>query len=334
MLRRHSLEDIALSAEDISSLRRKALTKSEICSFSSDPTFFAMIAALGIQREVGTANDELARFDFDSESGQVVPKESLRARLIRYRRKIGVRIWAEGYPKLELRFYGIQALLHPGLSFNQDGTLEKLVIFPEIISKIASLEGVDLAFVRPWALNSVFELHPFDTYYLTNIWELKNLDALRFATLVENRQIPFLGTHDLVAHIAGTQSGAWSQLQARGKRVKDVLSDFLADTPNPWIGSLILPYIAGILLDDLAQPPVYEAETRSIPLEYVLQAIESRMITPDETGVLMKYPAHHEKIIELARFGSVAQVRAQAKGLVQGLINEIRSQTVVRLNEA
>lgn len=329
MPRHKACERLRLSAEEIDLLRRKALHKPETASFFEDVSFYSVIAALGISREVGTGNDEMARFIFDAETGNLVPREHLRAELIRYKEKVGVRIWAEGHPKIELRFYGIQSLVHPELSFNDDGSLSQIVIFPEAVAKIAALEGVDVAFVRPWAMNTVFELHPSQSYYLTNIYELKNNDALRFASLVEKGQVPFLGTHDLVAHIAGTKAEAWQKLRERGSEVRQTLTEFLGQCSAPWIGSLILPYLAGILLDDLTQPPVYGAETRSIPLEEVLTSIRSKSIDPKLPAVLTRYPEHHEKLIELARFESLSEVQKCAKDYVRKTVEEINWATAM-----
>lgn len=328
MLNQSSLNSVKLSAGRLENLRRKAQIQPEVSSFENDISFFSLLAAIGIQREVGTRNDELARFIFDTQTGELVPRERIKAELVEYKGKIGVRIWADFYPKIELRFYGIQTLVHPSLSFNQDGSLAQLVIFPEVVAKIARLEGVDVAFVRPWALNTVFELHPSDDYYLTNIWELKRLDVLRFAQLTQSGQVPFLGTHDLVAHIAGSKANAWPSLKAKALEVNETIFDYLGDTKSAWLGALVLPYVAGILLDDLAQPPVYNAITRTFPLDLVLQSIRSKKINPHLSAKLLRYPAHHEKIIRLARFGAQDEVIANAALYLRAIEGEILGSSV------
>ena len=65
---------------------------------------------------------------------------------------------------------------------------------------------------------------------------------------------------------------------------------------------MVLPYVAGVLLDDLAQPPSYDDETGTIPLDLVCAELAKRSIDPRERRVLSKFPEHYEKLIDLARF--------------------------------
>ena len=305
-------------------LRRRLLASDAVVPFSADPDLLTRVAALGMQQEVGTQNDELARFVFDADSDAVVARASLRAELVTYGNEVGVRIWAEGHPRITLRFPGIRALLHPRHCFDADGHLRQLVVFPSVVARWLGTQGVEAVLVKAWALNTVFGgFAPSDGYYQTNMWELSNIDVLQYARLVERRQIAFLGTHDLVAHISGTRGEAWTELAKTATRVRQCIEGYLAGVPDPNLSALILPYVAGIFLDDLAQPPCYGAPSRLAGLDAVLRAIESRALPPGELRYQLRFPESYERLVTLVRFGSDRDVEQQAPGLVAALVAEI-----------
>ncbi len=158
-----------LSPEDLRVLRCRLARSPEIVSLRDEPELAALVASLGICREVGTLNDEMARFVFDGESGELVAPDSLKAELVKYGSTVGVRIWAEGHATLELRFRGLQALLHPRFSFDDEGRLRQCVFFPVSIARILELDEAELVLVRPWGLNTIFGgFDPAKHYYQTN----------------------------------------------------------------------------------------------------------------------------------------------------------------------
>lgn len=67
---------IKWTSEQITALRFRFESLSEITSFSSDPKLCAQIASYGVFREIGTVNDELAKFIFDTQSEKPVPLNS------------------------------------------------------------------------------------------------------------------------------------------------------------------------------------------------------------------------------------------------------------------
>jgi len=103
-----------------------------------------------------------------------------------------------------------------------EGVTEKKIprqnLKSEIIVKILQLNGVDIVSVRPWGVNTIFG--GFDVnkpYYEGNMWEFINVDAVRYSRLLENRQVAFWVTHDLVSHVAGVTSEAWTVMQNQGR---------------------------------------------------------------------------------------------------------------------
>ena len=63
---------IQYSSEQKELLRKQFFNLDEITSFDADIKLASKIATYGIFREIGTVNDEMARFIFDVESKQPV----------------------------------------------------------------------------------------------------------------------------------------------------------------------------------------------------------------------------------------------------------------------
>ena len=126
---------IRFSLEDIALLRRRFEKLNEVTSFESEMELASKIASYGIFREIGTANDELARFIFNVETAKPVRLESLNAELLEWNGLFGLRVFSTDSRRLELRTKGFYEVVHPHLSANEDGTLHSLFIFPQIISK-------------------------------------------------------------------------------------------------------------------------------------------------------------------------------------------------------
>jgi hypothetical protein len=325
-----ALETYVVTRAEAERLREELERRDEIVDFSSAMELAERVASLGMHREAGTLNDELARFLFDVDRGECVARGAIRSEMVRYGEAIGWRVRVENVPRLELRFRGLKPLLHPRFSFNDDGTLHSLVVFPRTVAAFLKSEGVEPVLVRPWALNTIFGgFDPAMHYYQTNFWELEHNDSLRFARLVEQRRIPFLGTHDLVAHISGTRGEAWSDLSRWGRWARELLETYFAGIRVPSIASLVIPYTLGVLLDDLAQPPTYGAESRKVVMRELARALEQKAVPSDSPLLLMRFPAHYEQVIDLARDPSLERIRKQAPGMVKRLAREIREQSVV-----
>jgi hypothetical protein len=311
--------------EQRAELKARLLQMSDVVAFKDDVTFASSVAAIGMQREVGSHNDDMARFLFDRRSDLPIARESLQAELVRAGSAIGIRIWSTQTDDIDIRFRGMREYIHPQYSYTEDGRLHQLVIFPESVCQILALQGVEAVLVKPWAMNTIFGgFHPQDAFYQTNMWELSNNDTMRFSELVAKRQVPFLGTHDFIAHIVGTDGSRWERLAARGADVHAKLQQYFEGVEKPSLPALILPYIAGVLLDDLAQPPSYDDPTREIALKHVIDAISSRAIIPDQKQILMRFPESFAKLIDLARLRPLAEVQQFAKTYVAHLVDEIR----------
>ena len=70
------LKIVRISQEEIGLLLRWFEKLDEVTSFESDVELASKITSYGIFREVGTVNDELARFIFDVETAKLIRLES------------------------------------------------------------------------------------------------------------------------------------------------------------------------------------------------------------------------------------------------------------------
>ena len=325
-----TLIPIEFSSNTISRLRHDLAKLCEVTPFAAAPRLAGEIASYGIFREVGTVNDELARFIFNADTGTCVDRASLKAQLVRWRNFTGVQITSTETTRLELRTKGFRELLHPDFSFNPDASVRQLVIFPEVLAKIAATQGVSLVLVRSWAQNSIFGgFDPAHGYYQTNFWELENNDALLFSSLVSKGQLALLGTHDLIAHVAGLRAEAWNVLRSQAHRVYEALTEYFKTTQKPSIAALVLPYTIGVVLDDLAQPPTFGSKSHSLFLDLLLEALEKNLIPADLPTFLTEFPRAFEMIIAGSRDTTLTARPQIARSLVVELVREVQTHSVL-----
>lgn len=324
-----ALETHPFTARAIDRLRSEFQNLSDVTLFSDIPKLASEITSLGILREVSGPNDELARFIFDAPSGALVPRESLKAEIIKWNGFTGVRIWSTQSTRLELRTPSFKDLLHPLFSYNDDGTIQQLVLFPEIISRIAKTQGVDTVIVKRWASNTIFG--GFDSskgFYQTNFWELENNDTLLFADLTRKGQVAFLGTHDLIAHICGINNKSWVLLKQQADLVFHAIRNYFKNVDKPSIASMILPYTIGVVLDDLAQPPTYGSASHFAFLDVLLDSLYCQAIAPDLKTILTEFPSGFEHIITGSRNQEIGKDRYQVLSLVETMIAQIKQHTL------
>ncbi len=321
-----ALKVLRFSPEELTLLRERFHQLEDVTPFAKEPKLCSLIASYGMVREIGTINDELARFIFNSDSGEPVPLASLHGELIEWRGMSGVRITSSRSQRLELRTKGFYDVVHPSLSRNTDWTLHSLHIFPEIIAHITAQEGVDLVTVKSWGENSIFgSFDPEKSYYQTNLWEIENNDVLKFSDLVRKGQVAFLGTHDLIAHIAGIQKKDWTSLRSVADRVFQAVESYFHSIVHPSIAASILPYTIGVVLDDLAQPPSYGSKSHLAVLDELLRELAAKSINPDQTTLLTSFPKSFQSIIDLSRTNGIESNNDIIKTTVGQMIREIRS---------
>lgn len=321
---------IRLSSEEVDLLRRRFDSLPEITAFESDLKLASKLASYGMFREIGTVNDELARFIFDANTEVPVPLETLRAEFVEWKELVGLRIYSTRSKELDLRTPGFFEVVHPELSRNQNGSLHSLFIFPEIINKIAKSEGVELVLVKSWGKNTIFGgFDPTKGFYQTNFWEIENNDALKFADLVRNGKIAFMGTHDLIAHIAGIRKQHWPLLKLNAERVFQSINAYFNSNASPSISALILPYTLGVILDDLAQPPSYSSLSHQAVLDELLLKMETNEIPANLPTLLTRFPRQFQEIINLSRTPKIETQINRIRNTINTLVKEILEASLV-----
>lgn len=322
-------EIVNFTSEEFNSLRQQFEKLEEETLFNENPNLASLIACLGMHREIGSVNDELARFIFDADTKRAVSLSSLRSSIIKWNGLFGVVITSTATERIELRSVGFYDMIYPALSHNKDGTLHSLYIFPDLINEIMKLESLELVIVKSWAKNSIFGgFDPTKGYYQTNFWEIENNDALKFSDLVRRNRVAFLGTHDLIAHIAGAKFESWTKLKQTADEVYCAIKNYFDTVKKPTIAALILPYTIGVVLDDLAQPPSYGSQSHIIVLQELLLALKNKAIAPDLKAVLTEFPQAFEEVIRLSRQDTVITNPLLVKGSVKALVAEIKKASV------
>lgn len=322
---------VRFSSKQIALLRSQFEELSEVTAFDADTLFASKTASYGIFREIGTVNDELARFIFDNNTGQPIRVQSMKAEFVEWNGLFGLRIFSEDSQRLELRTKGFYDIIHPQFSKNPDGSLHSLYIFPQIIKKIAHSQGVELVLVKSWGKNSIFGgFDPAKGYYQTNFWEIENNDALKFAALVRDSKVAFMGTHDLIAHIAGIDRCHWELLKHNADRVYRAIDSYFKSVARPSISALILPYTLGVVLDDLAQPPSYSSKNHIAVLNELLSKISENEIPANLPTVLTRFPDSFEEIIKMSRVSGIENYPEKIRSVISRMTNEILRASLVK----
>jgi len=279
-------------------LRKKLQEEPSEFNFQKAPQMASLVTCLGINQEIGSKSDELHKHIFDKKTGKNPERSSMCSEIVTWKGLFGIRIFSTKCKYLKINHPQIKHLIHPEFSRDINGNLIQLVIFPQIVAKILSLQNIELVIVKQWALNTVFG--GFDSeknFYVTNEWEIRQNDSLRMAHLISKRQLAFIGTHDFVAHISGADSDVWNKLQLLAAKLIPVLSS----GNQMAITHLLVPYIIGVLLDDLSQPAHYESSQRLVTIDY-LSKLQHWIV--DKTKAqknFHRFPSSFSSIIEESR---------------------------------
>lgn len=94
----------------------------------------------------------------------------------------------------------------------------------------------------------------------TNTTELSNNYAQIQVKMLTNKQIAFMGTHDLVDHLLDGNSKAMITNNNFFTDIQNVFIKNFNTSLKKNNSKLILSYLIGVLLDDLAQPIHYKSQ--------------------------------------------------------------------------
>lgn len=246
------LQEFVVSEKLKLGLITKLRAKPQIFSYDSDPMLASLTCALGLQFEIGKPDWDRLSSAFGIGLNENNPWQT---QIVTFNDQIGVRLWQPDSTELTPRHTDFTHILHP-LSMDASGRLSQLVIFPNQVSeKYKKNRGLELVIVRDWALTSFLnqgEVH----YLVANRWEIENNTAKIQAEIMTHGQVAFSGTHDLVDHLIGGDVKGFHQRYELYSRINSIYKNFPSPAKNL---SLVISYIVGVILDDMAQPVWYES---------------------------------------------------------------------------
>lgn len=221
----------------------------EAIRFGDDPALASLCSCLGLQHELGQPElDRLSPF-FGRMPGAGRP---WRSELVASPEGFGLAISPVDGRRLEVRHEDFRWILDRE-SFDDNGTLSRLVIYPAKVANTFAAKGFELVIVRDWLLTScLVDSAERVPYLYANEWEIRNNIARTQIGLMLGRRLAFSGTHDIVDHLLGADAARFDESRALLERARNVFEACEWNAPQ-----LLLSYLIGVALDDLAQPRWY-----------------------------------------------------------------------------
>jgi type III secretion system FlhB-like substrate exporter len=287
MLDKAKLIEVTISARN--KLAEMLLQQKPVFSFQEEPVLAALCTCLGLQFEMGNSDyDRLSPFfGVEIVNGQVNP---WRSEIFSIENKIGI--------KFSLLSGFILTLKHPDFvsiidkaSFNERGDLDKIIIYPEDVARNFRAKGFDLVIVSEWIMSS-----DKVKYLVANRHEIESNIATTQIKLMQNRQLAFTGTHDIVDHLLNSDISKFNLSQELFNQVQDVFSEVFTLKRKALNSELLLSYLIGILLDDLAQPKWYGSKAHAKVITDTLSTLKNFKRAKSIEVALELTPLFHELV--------------------------------------
>lgn len=247
--------------------------QNEVLRFDDNPVLASLCACLGLQFEMGYADyDRLSPFfGVDVVAGMGNP---WRSEVFSTNKEFGVRFERKDGLPLQLRHRDLRFIID-GESFDPEGNLTRIVIYPARVARMFQQRGFDLVIVRDWLLSSSLNLDQRSrvAYLFANQWEIENNIGRMQSQLLANRQLAFSGTHDIADHLLGSDATAFSEFSTLFEDCLDTIDRVLSRGKQGSASQLTLSYLVGVLLDDLAQPRWYGSEKHSFVIREALRLL-------------------------------------------------------------
>lgn len=229
----------------------------EIITYAEDPTLASLCTVLGLQFEMGKReSDRLSPF-----FGVEVPLSGDSPwchEIFTQDGEFGIRFARREGGALEVRHPDFCHILDPS-SFDETGLLSSVVIFPARVAKAYAAKGFELVIVRDWLLTSALceKEEERVTYLYANEWEIQNNIAHTQASLMLQRRLAFSGTHDIADHLLGADAVRFDECRDLFLEAAQVFTHVFWKRTSATKQKLLLSYLIGVVLDDLAQPRWY-----------------------------------------------------------------------------
>jgi hypothetical protein len=265
-----------------------------IIPFLENPRWSSFLVTQALNLEIGGPNDNLATHIRDAATGSKIEKADFTSEIVESNGLIGLRVTH----RLQVPI----RLTHAGLSEIACTDDLSITFFPERIAKGLAENGIEPVLVRDWLVSCSFsDFNPWTTDYRAQMSELINNDAFLYSKLVSNRQMVFQSLHDIIQHSTHARSEGWVVAQQVASEIVETFDSYFGRCEKGNIPSHILPFIVGILLDDLTQSQWYGSPERINAINELLKQISKLEIDPASPKVLTRLPECIEQVFRLAR---------------------------------
>jgi hypothetical protein len=293
------MKAIEVDQKMVSEAKQWILSESATIPFFSDFLKSTLIMSHALNLEIGGLNDNLARHFIFTETAEKIGTLDLSSELMFDGNQFAVKFRHRSNLLISLKAEGLKKFCRPF----EDGFL----IPPGAIAKAISEQGVEPVFVKDWLVNSIFsDFDPRVSDYREKMWELVNNDSLTYAKLVAKKQMVFQSLHDIVEHSIGISSAGWSSASIIAKKIETELDQYFHGKGKGSISSHIVPFVIGVLLDDLTQSPSYACADRTLVIEELLRSLKTMGLSPFEPKILKKFPPAIELVLKTARTSGIS----------------------------
>lgn len=249
--------EFSVTTEMKKNLRNVLIKQNPIFSFAEQPALASLIACLGLQFELGRSAWDRLSFPLGIELKDYVGNP-WQSKIISYQDQLGIRFWIPKRIEFFPRHPDFAEILHP-LSIDEKGKLSQIVIFPNQVAQKYKKRGLDLVIVKEWVLSSFLAndgVSQAVNYFHVNAHEIASNSARFQSEFLAKNQIAFSGTHDVADHLLGGSAEGFVDNFEFYQRTK-IIYDHIFSENKTEKSTLIVSYIMGVLLDDLAQPQWY-----------------------------------------------------------------------------
>lgn len=269
-----------------------------VFSFAQNRPLASLLTCFGFQAELGGKLDRFSQaMGIDTSQTSFNPWKS---EIIEYQKEIGIRLWVNGAEE----FRPTEGLVpfFNSLSIDPLGQFSQVIIFPAQIADLLLSQGVELVIVRDWILRSglVQDRENALDYTKSNVWEIAQNCTLIQAQIMNNSQLAFFGTHDLMDHIMGATGSGLLQSQPLTSRILKCYETLFSSFRPTSNTHLILSYLIGMVLDDLAQPRWYGSKDHSLLANKILDHLNTLTLPVSEIGEVF-IPNSFTPILNLLR---------------------------------
>jgi hypothetical protein len=314
-----------LSAELFAKLDALASHGDVVC-LQEQPRAAAELICVGMAHEMGSANDQLTTAIWDFARARPFALGELTAEVQEIGGEFALVVSSAGSGPLGFAVRGLRQFVNPRHSVPSGEGFERLVFFPMSVSRILRRAGVDLVFVSSWAKETVF--HPErrrdepygEDFKRRDYWATFPANVRLFCELLANHKLPLLSSHDLVYHLAGFTGSLWPHLEEVARSLGRCLDGYFSRLGRPGIAPLILPFMAGYLADNYAQPLLqrYARQIRVL-IETLVSYLDTHGEALAEAGAdeIQEFPVQYADFMSLMVSGEDSGwIRQRAWGLL------------------